>query len=352
VQHVLVTGAGGLVGTAVVDRLLADGWKVTATDLPTAANRKTLARFRSVRRFAARWADLTEEAEVAGLLNDLRPDVVVHLAAVIPPTCYAVPEAARAVNVDAVGILTTAARALARRPRGVLASSIAVYGARNPHRELGLLTSETPLAPTDSYGQHKTEAEAIVRGSGLDFVILRLGGVLTVESRAGSKDALRFGAMLPADGRIQTVDVRDVAAAFEAAAQTPTLGATFLIGGDESHRLVQREIGRGVAAAMGLDDALPAGRPGDPDDDRAWFATDWMETAPAQEALGFQHHSWDGMLEEIRRRTGWRRYLLRLAAPVVREVLGRRSARASGTYADVWGEVREQFGDPSPDAVA
>jgi nucleoside-diphosphate-sugar epimerase len=351
VQHVLVTGACGLVGTSVVERMLGDGWKVTATDLPTAANRKTLARFRSVRRFAARWADLTQEAEVSSLLKDLRPDVVVHLAAVIPPACYAAPQVARAVNVDAVGILTAAAGTLARPPRIVLASSIAVYGARNPHRELGVLTSETPVAPTDSYGQHKAEAEDIVRTSGLDFVILRLGGVLTVESRAGYREALRFGAMLPSDGRIQTVDVRDVAGAFEAAAQTPELGATFLIGGDESHRLVHREIGSGVAAAMGLGRAVPAGRPGDPDDDQAWFATDWMETATAQAALGFQHHSWDGMLEEIRRRTGWRRYVLRLAAPVVREVLERRSASAPGTYADVWGDVRETFGDPSPDPV-
>lgn len=347
-----MTGACGLVGTAVVERMLADGWKVAATDLATAANRKALARYRSVPRFAARWADLTDEAEVSRLLGELRPDVVVHLAAVIPPTCYAVPGVARAVNVDAVAILVEAAASLPKPPRLVLASSVAVYGARNPHRELGLLTSETPLAPTDSYGQHKTEAEAIVRASALDFVILRLGGVLTVESRAGSKEALRFGAMLPADGRIQTVDVRDVAAAFEAAAHTPEVGATFLIGGDDSHRLVQREIGSGVAAAMGLEDALPPGRPGNPEDDRAWFATDWMETEPAQEALGFQHHSWDGMLEEIRRRTGWRRYALRLAAPVVRGVLERRSRPRSGAYADVWGDVHAEWGDPSPDAVA
>lgn len=331
--------------------MLVDGWKVTATDLATAANRKTMARYRSVPRFAARWADLTQPAEVARLVGELRPDVVVHLAAVIPPTCYAVPEVARAVNVDAVAHLVEAAAALARPPRVVLASSVAVYGARNPHRDLGLLTSDTPLAPTDSYGQHKTDAEAIIRRSSLDFVILRLGGVLTVESRAGSKESLRFGAMLPSDGRIQTVDVRDVAAAFEAAARTPDLGATFLIGGDDSHRLVQGEIGSGVAAAMGLDDALPSGRPGDPDDDRSWFATDWMETAPAQDALDFQRHSWDGMLQEIRQRTGWRRYVLRLAAPVVRGVLERRAPRSSGVYADVWGDVRAEWGDPSGGAV-
>ena len=46
VEHVLVTGACGLVGTAVVDRMLADGWRVTATDLSTPANTTAMAKRR------------------------------------------------------------------------------------------------------------------------------------------------------------------------------------------------------------------------------------------------------------------------------------------------------------------
>lgn len=347
-----MTGACGLVGTAVVDRMLDDGWQVTATDLPTAANRKAFARRRSVPRLAVCWEDLTDEGAVRSLLDVVRPDVVVHLAAVIPPACYAAPRVARAVNVDSVRHLATAAALADRPPRFVLASSIAVYGARNPHRGLGLLTPETPVAPADSYGQHKAEAEAIVRGSGLDFVILRLGGVLTVEPRAAGPETLRFSALLPDDGRLQTVDVRDVATAFAAAAHEPVLGETFLVGGDESHQRVQRDVGADLVAAMGLEGAIPPGRPGDPEDDTAWFATDWMDTREAQARLRFQHHSWDAMLAEIRARTGRKRYLLRLVAPILHAVLERRSPyrEMPGSYADVWGGVRAAWGDPSPAA--
>ena len=163
---------------------------------------------------------------------------------------------------------------------------------------------------------------------------------------------MRFSALLPADGRLQTVDVRDVATAFAAAAREPVTGRTFLIGGDESHRRVQGEVGEEMMAAMGLEGAVPAGRPGDPDDDGAWFATDWMDTAEAQAGLGFQHHSWPDMLSEIRRRTGRRRYFFRLLAPILHAVLERRSPYrdAPGRYADVWGGVRAAWGDPSPDA--
>ncbi len=106
-----------------------------------------------------------------------------------------------------------------------------------------MLTADTPLRPSDIYGAHKVEAENLVRASGLDWVILRLGGVLTAEPRLDvDLDTIYFEASLPVDGRIQTVDVRDVARAFIAATTAPVVGETLLIGGDESHRLVQGDI--------------------------------------------------------------------------------------------------------------
>src|ERR1700758_1147292 len=49
----------------------------------------------------------------------------------------------------------------------VVQPSIAVYGARNPHRLNDVLTPDTPLTPSDIYGSHKVEAEHIVRTSTL-----------------------------------------------------------------------------------------------------------------------------------------------------------------------------------------
>jgi len=127
-----------------------------------------------------------------------------------------------------------AAAALPAPPRFVQASSVAAYGARNPHRISDVLTADTPLRPSDIYGAHKVEAEKLVRASGLDWVVLRLGGVLTAEPRFDlDLDTIYFEASLPVDGRIQTVDVRDVARAFVAATTAPVISETLLIGGDE-----------------------------------------------------------------------------------------------------------------------
>jgi nucleoside-diphosphate-sugar epimerase len=340
-ETVLVTGAFGLVGSQTVRQLLADGRSVVATDLDVPANRQAATLLPSD---AVRWADLTDPNAVTELLRAVSPTAIIHLAAIIPPVCYARPALARRVNVDATGFLLDAAKALPAPPRFVQASSVAAYGARNPHG-VDVLTADTPLRPSDSYGAHKVEVEQLVRASGLDFVMLRLGGVLTSEPKFGlDLDALYFEASLPIDGRIQTVDVRDVARAF-VAATAPVIGETLLIGGDDSHRLVQGDIGRSIAAALGLVGGIPTGRKGNPDSETDWFGTDWMDTKRSVEALDFQRISWPQLLDETANRVGWRRYPARLGAPLAHAVLKRRSPyyRYPGRYADPWGVISAKW---------
>lgn len=80
---VLVTGAFGLVGSAVVRQLAVDGREVVATDLDVPANRKAAAELpKSVQ---VRYADLTDPAAVDELVGAVKPAAIIHLAAVIPP---------------------------------------------------------------------------------------------------------------------------------------------------------------------------------------------------------------------------------------------------------------------------
>jgi D-erythronate 2-dehydrogenase len=348
-EKILVTGGFGLVGSQTVRRLAAEGHHLIASDLGTEEQRKAPL----PDGVEARWADLTDPAEVHRLLAETAPTVIIHLAAVIPPIIYRQPELARRVNVDATVALLRAAEACPRPPRFIQASSNAVHGARNPHRHHDLLRDDTPVRPSDLYGAHKAECEEHVRSSGLPWVILRLGGVMSVDPGAMpfSLDALFFESALPSDGRMHSVDVRDVAAAFAAATRADVVGEILLIGGDETHLLRQGDVGKALAAARGLVDVLPVGRPGDPDSDDAWFITDWMDTTRAQQALSFQHHSWPDMLEEMRAAAGWRRYPMQLVAPLVRPMLKRRAAyrNAPGRYADPWAAIEARMGNPRPD---
>ena len=355
-ETVLVTGGFGLVGSATVRQLAAQGRRVVATDLDLPANRKAAEALPAG--VQARWADLTQPAQVDQLIAEVAPAAVIHLAAIIPPGIYRNPRLARKVNVDATAALVRTVAAHPEPARWVQASSNAVYGARNPHRLNDIVRVDTPLKPCDLYSGHKFEAEQIVRSSPLDWVVLRLGGVLSVDPAAMpfTADALYFEGALPTDGRMHSVDVRDVATAFANATTADVVGQTFLIAGDDSHKLRQGRVGKALAAARGLPGVLPPGRPGDPHNDAGWFVTDWMDSATAQQALSFQHHSWPDMLAEMAERTGWLRHPMRLAAPllapVARTLLERRGAYhgAPGKYADPWEAIRRRLGEPGLDS--
>lgn len=349
---VLVTGGFGLVGSATVRRLAELGRTVVVADLETPANRSAAEHLPSG--VTVRWADLTNAEQTARLIGEVAPAVIIHLAAIIPPAIYKNRALARRVNIDATATLVRIAEAQPTPPRFIQASSNAVYGARNPYKATGPVTADMPMKHSDLYSAHKAEAESIVRASSLEWVVLRLGGVLSVDPKAipFSADALYFESLLPTDNRVHSVDVRDVAWAFAAATTADVAREILLIAGDDSHKLSYGEITPALAATRGLKGGLAPGRKGDPDDDDAWFVTDWMDTTRAQEALQFQHHSWQDMLAEARRNAGPSRHVLPLLSPLIRAVLKRRGAywNQPGRYADPWGAIRRGLGDPSPDS--
>ena len=347
-DSVLVTGAYGSVGRPVVDRLVADGFQVIAT-----AHRATKPALPAA--VDVRSVDLTKPDQVEALVAEVSPSAIVHLAAVIPPMCYANRALARAVNVDATAALVRAASALPSPPRFVHASSVAVHGSRNPHRYSDLLTADSPLAAGDLYSCHKILAENIVRTSNLEWSILRLGGVLTLEPLVdyGDFDSFYFGAVMPEDNRIHSVDSRDVAAAFSAAITTDVVREIFMIAGDDSHKRFDGEMLYANFDSMGLAAVKFAGRPGNPDSDEDWFPFDWMDTARTQQVLSFQRHSCSDTYEEIRARLGWKTRPLRVAAPLIAALMRRKGPyyKQPGEYADPWGRIRQRWGDPEPDAM-
>jgi UDP-glucuronate 4-epimerase len=142
----LVTGGSGFIGSNLVDRLLVDGHEVVALDnfdafYPEAVKRANLADASAHPRFRLVEADIRDRERVEGLVREVRPEAIVHLAAragvrpsIEQPALYA------DVNVTGTVHLLQAASALQPRPRFVYASSSSVYGDR----------PEVPFRETDS----------------------------------------------------------------------------------------------------------------------------------------------------------------------------------------------------------
>jgi UDP-glucose 4-epimerase len=78
----LVTGGAGFIGSTLVDRLLAEGHLVDVVDNLTTGSLANLAEARRIRDGHLTFHQLDiRSADLAGLMNKCRPEVVFHLAA-------------------------------------------------------------------------------------------------------------------------------------------------------------------------------------------------------------------------------------------------------------------------------
>jgi nucleoside-diphosphate-sugar epimerase len=167
----LVTGAGGFVGSALVDRLRSEGRYETLVLVDVAPP-------------GAQGDDLLS---VVGDFGDpavrdralQQPvDVVFHLAGVMGGAAEADYDLSRRINLDATLDLVEAASSRGRRPRVVYTSTVAVFGAPLPPA----VDDATPLSPAMTYGAHKLMMEIALadlhrRGS-IEAVTVRLPGIL------------------------------------------------------------------------------------------------------------------------------------------------------------------------------
>lgn len=223
--HVVVTGAAGFVGRALVARLLRERrigarplGALTLIDLAFGDAAPA-----GVRRIEGSIAD---PAVVARAFAE-PVDVLVHLASIPGGTAEQQPARAREVNLHGTLHLLDACEAQQSRggpvPRVVFASTIAVYGAAMP----ALVDDDTPLRPAMSYGAHKLMGEIAVadatRRGACDGVSLRLPGVLarppvrTGQLSAFLSDLLRD----PAAGRTVTCPMSPAATTW--ASSTPNV---------------------------------------------------------------------------------------------------------------------------------
>jgi D-erythronate 2-dehydrogenase len=160
-MHILVTGAAGMVGRKVVERLARDGRlggraiaRATLHDI-VAPSAPANTRF-EVKTWASDFA-IPGEAEklVAG-----RPDVIFHLAAVVSGEAEADFDKGYGINLDGTRALFEAIRRIGGgyRPRVVFTSSIAVFGAPFPDA----IGDEFLSAPLTSYGTQKAIGELLL----------------------------------------------------------------------------------------------------------------------------------------------------------------------------------------------
>ncbi len=295
--RVIVTGAGGYIGSALVRALLiAPAYGSATLSLCDMDLSLTPAdpRIRLVE------GDLCDPVVRRRLLEG-GVDVVFHLAGILGGAAEANPALARRVNIDATLSLFEALRDLSSVSRVVFASSIAVYGPTS--REV--IDDETPAEPVMTYGAHKRMAEIALtqftaRGW-IDGVALRLPGIV---ARPGADARLKsaflnrvFYAVEAGEDFVMPVSAHgtswliSVTACVEALIHAATLGAETL-GSVRAFNLPAQRVRMGdlIGAIHDRFPASPSIVSFRPDAAlQAQFASQPPLTTAIADALGFQH---------------------------------------------------------------
>lgn len=348
-KKVILTGAFGNVGAHVLQNLVEQGHDVVCFDMQSESTSKKQAISAGKYRFKTVWGNLTDEAQVKQLIADERPDAIIHVAAVIAPVAFVVPDLAHDVNVNGTRYLIEAAQALATEPHFVFISSYSVHGSRNGLKPLEPYTGDTPTKPGDNYGLHKVIGENMLKDSGLPFTILRLCAVMSVDDGWGSGLAFRkFMFVIPFDQREHGCDVRDLGLAIANAISAPVKGRTFDLGGSDDWRMSARELRIKMLDAQGIR-MLPekAFKAVSKDNDDGWYFEDYIDTRESQELLQYQRHTVDDYFADIRV-NGAKRLLFQLITPLIHREMLKHSIyiNKSSNLDDrpIWEVIKELFG--------
>jgi UDP-glucose 4-epimerase len=236
-RRILVTGGAGFIGSHLLEQLVDAGERVAVVDDLSRGDRAWVHPQAELHEL-----DIRDGVGLRRVLPQLRPDVVVHLAAMhFIPAVDNAPELARDVNVGGTQALLDA---LASQPPQMLvfASSAAVY----PDRR-GPIDEACAPGPIDVYGETKLEGERLVmhwaEQSGVRPIVARIFNVIgkretnphvvpeVVEQLRGGSRVVHVGNLAP---RRDYTDVRDVAQALRRLLSTTSDHTVFNLGSGRS----------------------------------------------------------------------------------------------------------------------
>lgn len=167
-MRILITGAGGFVGRALIAAL---GHRHEIVGMDSAPDPFVGSPIRYIE------GDLADAHLLDQACRD-RIDALVHLATVPGGAAEQDPPKAFAVNVGATAALLDNVTASGTKPRVLFASSIAVFGDPLPSR----VDDATPLQPRMVYGAHKAMIEqwiaTLTRRGAIDGLSLRFPGII------------------------------------------------------------------------------------------------------------------------------------------------------------------------------
>ena len=233
-KKILLTGASGTVGLEVLKQLYAlkGIYETTVFDVESGKSIKKFKPFKKVINIV--YGNITNENDLLKVCSD--KDVVIHLAAIIPPLADEKPELSHRVNSLGTENLIKLLELHSPNAFFIYSSSISVYGDRLDNPWI-LVNDELKPSEGDEYAKTKIIAEDIIQKSKLDWSIFRLTAIM------GGHKISKLMFHLPLESSMEIATPADTARAFvHAIEKQEQLSKTiFNLGGGEKCRIIYRD---------------------------------------------------------------------------------------------------------------
>jgi UDP-glucose 4-epimerase len=169
-MKVLITGGAGFIGSAIVPKLLKQGYEIFVLDNLSFGQRKFISQIDEAHFFEV---DIRDKAMLSTTLSQIQPQIVIHLAAIhFIPYCNANPFETTEINILGTQNLLEAIQELNSVGKIVFASTAAVYPIYD-----GAVSETHELKPLDIYGLSKLTGEHLCKKfyleSNIDTIICR-----------------------------------------------------------------------------------------------------------------------------------------------------------------------------------
>jgi nucleoside-diphosphate-sugar epimerase len=315
-MNVLLTGAFGNVGLSTLRELVEKDYQVRVFEVYNRKNKNIAKKFKN--EIEVIWGDIRNKNDVNSAVQN--QDVVIHLAAIIPPLADANPSLAESVNVGGTMNILDAIRNQKHKPKLIFTSSIAVYGDR---RYDPMIKVSDALAPSkgDYYAITKITAENLIRKSDIEFAIFRLTYITSLDKL--NMDPLMFH--MPLDTFIEICDTKDVGQALVKAIECDEIwGETYNLAGGKQCRTTYRKYLNDMMEIFGLGrNFLPEEGFAEKD-----FHCGFMDTEKSQNLLKYQTHTLDDYYNEVKKKIGPKRHFV----PVIKWMIRLKLLKRSETY--------------------
>lgn len=234
-MKVLLTGGSGAVGQNVLKQLIEEkDLEIIAFDMKSSKNKKFYKPYLNA--ISVVYGDISKKEDLLPACKDM--DVVIHLAAIIPPAADLYPDLAHKVNVIGTKNLIDLIEEFSKNAFFLYASSVSVYGNRlkNP-----LINVGDPMSPSegDEYAKTKILAEEALQSSKLDWSIFRLSAIMGADNHKIS--GLMFH--MPLETSMEITTPEDTGRAFVKAIykRDELSHRLFNLGGGEACRITYEE---------------------------------------------------------------------------------------------------------------